>query len=245
MAVAKPAAKKTVAAKKAPSSATKAAAAPAKKGAFGRPAGAAGSKKAPAKKAVKRTPLPTYAAPADFRPHFVLVSFQTDKDGLIGASLKAVRYNGRFDRDADDKKKFNLMDYDPQTVVGIAARLGAVTFKTSIERIMPVSPKEREGFKGSNRLPKSTVFEALIRVAKKSADQTVTAGVRQVFQLVKKTSASSGKTSVKPVELLKTDPAYRLIRRVSRILPPAFKNVLMPPKRTRGSRNQEADDGED
>ena len=243
MAVTKPVAKKVVApAKKAAPKA--AAAAPAKKGAFGRPAAAAGAKKAAPKKAVKRTPLPTFPAPADFRPHFVLLSFQTDRDGLMGASVKAVRYNGRFDRECADNKKFNMMDYDPQTVVGIAARLGAVTFKTSIERIMPVAPKERVALKGSNRLPKVTVFEALIRVAKKSADQTVTAGVRQVFQVVKSTSAKTGKSVVKPVELEKTDPAYRLIRRVSRILAPAFKNVLMPPKRTRGGKAAE-DDGEE
>lgn len=226
MAVAKPVAKKTVAAKAPVSKKPVAkAAAPVKK-----VAPKAGVAKKPVAKAParKRTPLPTYAAPADFRPHFVLVSFQTDKDGLIGASLKAVRYNGRFDREVDDKKKFNLMEYDAQTVVGIAARFGAVTFKTSLDRIMPTSPKERVGLKGSNRLPKSTVFEALIRVAKRSTDQSVNAGVRQVFQVVKGTNPKTNKAVTKTVLLEKTDPAYRLIRRVNRILPAAFKNVLMP-----------------
>lgn len=216
---------------------TKAApAAPAKKGFPAKKAGSASTARAK-----KKTPLPQFEAPADFRPHFVLVSFQTDRDGLIGASLKAVRYNGRFDREAPDNKKANLMDYDPQTVVGIAARLAAVTFKTSIDRLMPVVPSDREGLKGSNRLPKSTVFEALIRVGKRSADGTLTAGVRQVFQIVKKTM-KSGKTVQRPEELTKTDPASRLIRRVNRILPAAFKNVMMPPKRTRGSRAQAADE---
>lgn len=210
--------------------------APAKKAPFGRTAGTAAKKTSAAR---KKTPLPTFAAPADFKPHFVLVSFMTDRDGLMGASVKAVRYNGRFDREAPDNKKFDMMEYDPQTVVGIAARLGAVTFKTSIERLMPIDGKDRVGLKGSNRLPKQAVFEALIRVAKRSADGTLTAGVRQVFQVVKKTNSKSGKTVQRPVELDKTDVASRLIRRVNRILPAAFKNVQMPPKRTRGSRKAE------
>ena len=229
-------------AKAKPAASAAAPAAPAKKGSFGRPASGAAPAKKAAAPARKKTPLPQFEAPADFRPHFVLVSFQTDRDGLLGASLKAVRYAGRFDREADERKKANMIDYDPQTVVGIAARLAAITFKTSIDRIMPATPSDREGLKGSNRLPKTAVFEALIRVGKRSADQTLTAGVRQVFQIVKTKSAKTGKMITKTVELSKTDPASRMIRRVNRILPAAFKNVMMPPKR---SSRRSADDAEE
>ena len=44
-----------------------------------------------------RKPLPVFKAPADFKPHFLLVQFVTEKDGLIGSTIKATRYQGRFD----------------------------------------------------------------------------------------------------------------------------------------------------
>jgi hypothetical protein len=229
-----PAAVKKAPVKAAPTAVKKtaASAAPAKKGFPARKPGAA-----PAR---ARKPLPSVKAPADFKPHFLLVEFKTEKDGLIGAQLKATRYQGKFDFDADDKKKFPMAAYDLQTVVGIAARLAGVTYKATNDKKLPVVPKERDGFKGAARLPASTVFSVLMRVGKKAADNTLTAGVKQVFQTV--TSAKTGRVS--RVDLLKTDPAYRMIRKASRTLPQAFANVQMPPKRTRGSR-KEVDDGEE
>ena len=224
-------------AKKAPAkAAVPAKKAPAKRGFPAKKAATAG-KRAPAR---KRKPLPTFKAPADFKPHFLLVQARTEADGLFASNLKATRYQGRFDRDADEKKKFDLSTYDPATLIGIAARIGGVTYKATNDKKYPALPKERAGVKGAMRLPAKQVFQILIRVGKKSADGSLTAGIKQIWQSTP--NLKTGK--MKLTELEKTDPAYRLIRKASRFLPAAFANVQMPPKRTRGSRKQEEGDDE-
>lgn len=180
----------------------------------------------------KKKPLPTYKAPADFKPHFLLVQFRTEADGLIASQVKATRYQGRFDREAEDKKKSDLGSYDTPTLMGIAARLAGVTYKANNEKKFPVSIKERAAHKGAARLPAKTVFQVLMRVGKKSADQSLTAGVKQIWQSV--LSEKTGRQKLQ--ELEKTDVAYRAIRKASRFLPAAFINVQMPPKRTRGKK---------
>lgn len=204
-------------------------AAPAKKGFPARKPGSA-----PAR---KRKPLPTYKAPADFKPHFILVQVATERDGLLGSKIKAVRYQGRFDREADDKKKFDMSAYDWPTIVGIQSRLSALVYKTTNDKKYDTVPKKREGVKGAHRLPASTIFQLLIRVGRKSADNTLTARVGTVFQIVE---LASGRKA--PKELTKTDPAARMFKRVNRFLPAAFINVQMPPKRTRGRKVESEDD---
>lgn len=183
----------------------------------------------PARTAPKRKPLPTYKAPADFKPHFLLISVLTEKDGLLASSIKAIRYQGRFDREVEDKKKFDMSNYDPVTLIGIQARLAAVTYKTNAEKKFPEMPSARKDLKGAHRLPASAGFQILVRVGKKAADQSLTTSVKQIWQQLK--SPKTGRVGLK--ELEKTDPAYRAIRKVSRLMPAAFKNVLMPPKRGR------------
>ena len=201
---------------------------PAKKGGF--PAKKSGAAKS------KKKPLPTYKAPADFKPHFLLVQVATEKDGLLGSAIKATRYLGRFDREAEDKKKSDMMSYDPKTLIGIQARLAAVTYKATNDKKYEVLPKAREGVKGSQRLPASTIFQILIRVGKKSADQSLTAGVKQIWQVV--ANPKTGRMALKELDK-KTDPAYRMFRKSSRILPAAFKEVLMPPKRSKSRKVEE------
>lgn len=200
--------------------------------------------KAPAKRgagttARKRKPLPQFKAPADFKPHFLLVQMRTEADGLVGANLDAVRYQGRFDRDADDRKKFVMSTYDSATLIGIAARIGGVTYKATNDKKLPALPKQRDGVKGSNRLPAKTQFQILLRVGRRSADNTLTTSVKTIWQVVVSTETKKSRL----VELQKTDPAYRMIRKASRFLPAAFANVQMPPKRQRG-RKVETDDEE-
>lgn len=193
----------------------------------------------PAKKGAKkkRKALPTWQAPADFKPHFLLVQFKTERDGLLGTQVKATRFQGRFDRDADDKKKFDLGAYDPMTLLGIAARVSGVTYKASNDKKMPTAPKERDGLKGANRLPPGTVFQVLIRVGKKKEGNVLTAGVKEIWQAV--LSEKTGR--MKLVSLDKKDPAYRLIRKAKNFLPAAFVNVQMPPKRSR-RKTEESDE---
>lgn len=207
-------------------------AAPAKKGFPARKPGIVAAKK------TVRKPLPSFKAPADFKPHFLLLQVTTEADGLFASKIKAVRYQGKFSFDADDKKKFDMANYDMSTVVGIAARLGGVTYKATNDKKYPLLPTKRVGFKGAARLPAKASFQVLIRVGKKAADNSLTAGVKQVWQGVK--SEATGR--IKRVELLKTDVCYRAIRKSSRMLPAAFANVQMPPKRTRGKRVEEAEE---
>jgi hypothetical protein len=216
-------------------------AAPAKKKPVAEVAAPAKKKGFPAKKSgaaktkSKKKPLATYKAPADFKPHFLLVQIGTEKDGLLGGNVKATRYQGKFDREAADKKKSDLGSYDLKTLIGIQARLASVTYKANADKKYPANPKDRVDLKGSMRLPASTVFQVLMRIGKKAADQSVTAGIKGVFQAVE--NPKTGRMGLK--ELDKKDPCYRALRKSSRIMPAAFKEVLMPPKRTRGKVEEE------
>lgn len=191
-----------------------------------------------AKKKKKKKPIPTFTAPADFKPHFLLLQFKTEKDSLIATNVKATRYQGRFDREADDKKKFNLGAYDPTTLMALAARVAAVTYKASNDKKMPVEPKEREGLKGSNRLPPSTTFQVLLRIGRKKEGNVLTGGVKGIWQAVE--NKKTGRLKLQ--ELEKTDPAYRLIRKVRAFLPAAFTQVQMPPKRSRKKADEDSED---
>jgi hypothetical protein len=196
----------------------------------------------------KKNALPTFEAPADFKPHFLEVSLRTEKDGLLGSQIKATRYVGRYDPNADDKKKFDLMGYDPVTMIGIMSRFSAVTFKATNDKKYPADLKERmttEKFTATDgekktrlvhraamRLPANTSFKLLLRINRKAADGSISVIVKSIAQGVK--SAKTGRMSA--VDLEKNDPVYRAFRKASRILPAAFKTVLMPPKKVRGKK---------
>jgi hypothetical protein len=200
---------------------------------------------AKAKPARKRNALPTFEAPADFKPHFLEVAVRTDKDGLLGSTIKGTRYQGRYDPEAEDKKKFDLGSYDVPTLIGIQARLAAVTFRTNPTKVWNADIAERNATmkvktatgetrdklkaSGAHRLPANTAFRLLFRIGRKSADNTLTVALKHVEQGVKI------KGVMKAKQLDKKDPIYRAFGRARRILPAAFKNVQMPPKRTRGA----------
>lgn len=180
--------------------------------------------KADAKKpAKKKNALPTFKAPADFKPHFMTVMFKVEKDGLLSSSIKATRYQGRYDPEADDKKKFDVGTYDPKTVSGILSRFSMVTYATN----------------AAKRLPPGAVFQVLLRVNKKAKDgDALSVLFKGLEQAVK--NEKTGRTKLKALD--KKDPTYRKFRKAVRILPSAFKEVLMPPKRTRGANKKEQDD---
>ncbi len=142
-----------------------------------------------------------------------MVYVKTDKDGLLGNVIKAVRYTGRYDPDAPDKKKFDLSTYDTPTLMGILGRLSGATFVTNVDK----------------RLPKNRVFSLQLRVIRKAKDNSLAVSFKSISYKDK-----NKKGRVVDVELDKKDPVYRKIRKSSRTLPAAFKNVLNPPKRVRG-----------
>lgn len=189
-----------------------------------------------------RKPLPMWAAPADFKPHFVEVTVRTEKDGLLGNAIKAIRVNGRYDLEdpsnIDERKKFDMAGYDKLTLIGIQARIAAVTFKATNDKKFPVDPKGRTEVKGAMRLPANTTFRLVLRVNKKKEGHLAVL-IKQILQAVK--SAKTG--NIKAVPLDKKDPVYRSLRKSLRFLPAAFKDVQMPPAKRRGKKTE--DDGEE
>lgn len=193
-----------------------------------------------ARKAPARKPLPLFTAPADFKPHFIEVSVRTEKDGLLGNAIKATRYVGRYDENAPDNKKFDLGSYDARTLYGIMARLSGPLFKATNEKKFPVLVKGRTEVKGAMRLPALTVFRILLRVNKKAKDGSLSVLFKHVVQVVKSTKTGRPQD----VQLEKNDPVYRSFRKSARTLPAAFKDSLMPPKKVRGRKVEQAEDEE-
>jgi hypothetical protein len=183
-----------------------------------------------------RSSLPAFEVPADFTPHFLEVVVRTEKDGLFATGIKATRFKGRYDPNAEDKKKFDLGAYDTTTLMGIMARLSAVTFKPTNDNKYPKDPEKRNALKGSFRLPASTSFKIVMRIGKKSADSSLTVSIKQIKQGIKKNGV------MKAVTLANTDPVFRLIRRATRFLPAAFANVQQPPARRRAKKTEESDE---
>ena len=167
--------------------------------------------KAGAKREVKMPSYPVWTAPADFKPHLLEIHVRTDKDGLLGPAIKVTRYRGQLTD--DPRKKWDVAEYDMQTVIGILARLSMTTYVTN----------------QTKRLPASTRFRILMRVSMSRAKQNMlTCSFKEVSRVAK---LKSGKLKIVPYD--KKDPIYRKFRKASRILPSAFANCLMPPKKTR------------
>jgi hypothetical protein len=175
------------------------------------------------KPAKKKNALPTFKAPEDFKPHFVTVRMKVEKDGLLASACKITRYQGRYDPNADDKKKFDVASYDPQTAQGILSRFSMVTYATN----------------AAKRLPAGALYQVLLRVNKRAKDgDALSVLFKGLEQAVK--SQKTGRTKLKAID--KKDPVYRKFRKAARILPSAFKDVIAPPKRTRGANKKESDD---
>ena len=164
-----------------------------------------------------RKPIPTWQSPSDFKPHFLEILVRTEKDGLLSPDCKVIRYQGRYDPEADERKKFLVNSYDMRTVQGILSRLSMVTFINNANK----------------RLPANKTFRVILRVGKRK-DNTITVSYRGLIRLAK---LKSGR--IKEVPLEKKDPVYRRFRKAGRLLPAAFSKVLQPPKVSRRSRKAE------
>lgn len=222
----------------------------AKKGFPAKKAGKAAVKKA-------RPGVFTWKAPSDFKPHDLIVAFRTNKDGLIAGDFEAVRYQGRFAEEVDEKKKSVMSAYDPKTLLGMASRMAGLSYNTNGIKYFPEDIEERNStekfknangekkerlvFRGKHRMPKNTTFRCLFRIGKKSADGTITVSLKRMWQ-----QGTTKKGRVTYVELEKTDPVMKLFKGAKRggIIAAAFQNVLMPPKKTRSRkvRDEESDD---
>lgn len=222
--------------------------------------GKKGAKKVASTKAPKAKPGQYFhKAPSDFKPHDLIVAFRTGKDGLINVDFEAVRYQGRFAEEVDDKKKSFMSAYDPKTLLALAARMNGLAFRANAVKFYPaeisdrnetevVKTKNKEGktvkkeklvFRTAHRMPQSTTFRCLFRIGKKKAGDILTVSLKRMWQQIE-----TNKGRLKYKELEKTDPMMKLYKGAKRglILAAAFCDVQMPPKKTRGSRRKDDDE---
>ncbi len=187
-----------------------------------RAARAAGKKGAAPK---KRSKLPVFKAPEGFKPHFIELTMKTEKDGLLGGKIRAIRIKGQYnldvlkDKSQEGRKYWDVQSFNPEVFAGLVARFGAKMFVTNAAR----------------RLPANTTYKLLIRVGKKSADDSLSATIRWV----KKLAEVRGKK--KFVELENKDPEARRIKGAKRFLPAAFTATIEPPV-VRGRRKAAKDE---
>jgi hypothetical protein len=212
--VAKPASKKPVAAAPAQSKAVQAMAAARAAKATGKPAV---KKTTAATPATTRVQAPKAIAPADFKPFFLEVKFEVSGDGLLDPSkFNAFRVKGRWDN--PDNRRYDLREYDVDSLLGIAARISSATYAPNFER----------------RLPAGSQWILIFRVAKSSVDGTLRAALKVItVKLAGKRSRLLGED--------KTDLLYRKIRKVNRIAGSAFVNVQLPPAGRRPKQAAEED----
>ena len=170
-------------------------------------------------KPARKATYPTWKAPVDFKSHVLEILVKTDKDGLLAPVIRLTRYRGQFDPNADPRKKWVVNEYDMPTCMGVLSRLSMVTFVNSMAK----------------RLPANTKFRIVIRVGmSKARGNVLTCSFKQIDQIDRK---PNGKAKITPLD--KKDPIYRKFRKAGRLLPAAFVNVLMPPKRTRQKKAEE------
>lgn len=168
-----------------------------------------------------------FKAPESFKPHFIEVAIKTEKDGLLGGKLKAIRIYGGYnpkilrDENQEGRKWWDIATFNPEVSAGILSRFAARTFVVN----------------AAYRLPANSSFKILLRVGKKSADNSLNVTIKWVKML------KEIKGKKKFVELDKTDPVARKIKSAKRFLPAAFVNTLEPPV-TRGRRSRSKQDDE-
>lgn len=146
----------------------------------------------------KKTGLPVFKAPAEFKPFFAKTLVRVGKDGLV-TDMKVVRIKGSPTN--ENAKTVDMAAHDPQTLVKVAARYAGAAFVRN------------EG----KRLPANSAIQFLMRVGVKKDTGALTVALKD-FKLrdlaTKKTKA-----------LDKKSPIYRLARKPTRYMPAAFTQV--------------------
>lgn len=173
------------------------------------------------KKAKTKSNLKTWKIPEEFKNFHAVILFKTEKDGMLGNQLKVMRFKGKPESGNDN---WDMSTYDPKTVNGVAARLGAVLFH----------PTGRETKSGPTRLPAKTAFMLKCYVSKVKGDQ--------LKAVVKEVSVQIEKNGKKKFKVLDNKEVFcRKIRKVNKYFAAAFKDTVLPPKPQKRKR-AEADD---
>ena len=164
---------------------------------------------------------------ADLKPAWYEIRVTTEADGMLGSKIQGRRYVGAIEADKDERKVFDMNEYEPEILRGIQARLAAVTFHATGK----VSSKGVP-----SRLQPKTEYILHCRVAV-TKENTLKASVNKVF-----VEQANKKGKVVLTELDKKDYQVRKLRKVNKYLAIAFREAQMPPKPERKSRRVQAED---
>lgn len=188
----------------------------------------------------------TYVPPSDFKPFFLEVTFKTEQDGMLNLhnEFQVNYHRGRYDD--DEKKKYDMWDFDPKTVASIFARMAPKLFHATGRKLV-----NKAGQEVPKRLEPNKVYRVVFRIiAKKDPngvhEKIIGVALKHVFITKKVKSKATGKSTVKIVELNNKDPYRRMIAGAAKFMACAFKEMLQPPKGRRPKKvEEEVEDQED
>ncbi|QDH83469.1 hypothetical protein [Achromobacter phage Motura] len=180
-----------------------------------------------AKPKAKRKPLPTWKAPSDLKRYAFEIRFTTEKDGMPGSTIKVTRYQGKIEADKDPRKMWDLATYDPQTVIGIAARLSLTLFHATGKPSSKGVPSRLQG-------KTEYILHGAVGPTKEGK---IKAAIAKVF-----VEQANKKGKVVLVELDKKDYQTKKIRKVNKYFAGAFANVIAEAPKHERKRRKEADD---
>lgn len=187
----------------------------------------------------------TYVPPSDFKPFFLELTFKTEQDGMLNLhnDFQVNYHKGRYDE--DEKKKYDMWDFDPKTVASVFIRLAPKLFHATGRKLV-----NKAGQEVPKRLEPNKVYRAVFRViAKKDPngvhEKIIGVALKHVFITKKVKSKATGESKTKIVELNNKDPYRRMIAGAAKFMAPALKEMLQPPKGRRKKKEDEVEDTED
>lgn len=187
----------------------------------------------------------TYVPPSDFKPFFLEITFKTEQDGMLNLhnDFQVNYHRGRYDD--DEKKKYDMWDFDPKTVASIFARMAPKLFHATGRKLL-----NKAGQEVPKRLEPNKVYRVVFRVlAKKDPngvhDKIIGVILKHVFITKKVKSKATGESKVKIIELNTKDPYRRMFGGAVKFMACAFKEMLQPPKGRRKKKDEEIEDQED
>jgi hypothetical protein len=175
-----------------------AAAAPVKKGAFGRPAAAPGTARKTTTKRAKPIKF-VFRAPSEFKSTFIEVVLTTDKDGFIAPGTIVEAIKGKWDN--ENAPRYDLVMHDPEVAMTLVSRICMLTYVTNVGK----------------RLPANKEYTILVRVSiSKAKKNEIRAGIKTIW-----CENAKGKL----VEMDKKDVECRRLRRCGKFLAASFVNA--------------------
>ncbi len=166
---------------------------PAKRGAFGRPAGGTTATRKPA---ARRKPIKfIFKAPQGMKSCFLDFGFSTAKDGFMapGATLDIIK--GKWDN--ENAPRYDMFEHDPQTAAAFIARFNMLMYAAN----------------PAKRLPPNKDYQVIVRLSVSTKDGSMRMGVKFAWH------SNPKRPDGDLIEFTdKKDPEYRRIRRTGKFL---------------------------